>query len=235
VSSPDWGAYLDGCMGEGERSELERRLSECDKTRKDFEGFKEFRAALREAALNQGVPSRRLEDALVRATTEPRRSWLRAALLPAFGAAILLVAYWGWSTAIYDPMRLNTTPIVATLRTSSPAEAARWAGQALGFEPPALSLGGKANLVSAQRGQSWGCFDYVMNGQRFYLYFCCDDAPFEGAKTESWRGENVYLGKGVGWKRGGMVFYLKGGDEASRRRLAEAALSEMRPAEGAKV
>lgn len=231
MSGFDWGAYIDGSVSPEERETIESKLQSCDITRSDFEAFKDFRAAIRRAALAEGIPDRRLESMLREISSRNQRSpswFLRFAPMVAVLAALAFFALKPRDQAL---SMAKHPKAFAQLLTSQPEEAADWVLAKTSMKTPVLRLSGVAKIVSVQFGSGWACYDYNAQGELVCIQMTEDDTPLSGSKRESIKGTTVYVDKALSWKSGRFTFHLNGGSEALRREIARAAIDEaMSPA-----
>jgi hypothetical protein len=137
-------------------------------------------------------------------------------------AALLAVAYAGWRAASFDPYELALSPVAARVSVFDPEQASRWIADKTSIEVPVFALAG-AKLVSAQHGGTWACLDFEVNGQTICLMMSRNTRVFHGCKAQSVGDVQMYCGKGVGWTRGPVAYYLRGGNEQLRMKLALAA------------
>ncbi len=222
---PDWGAYLAGEMSEVERAELERLLASDESARRDLEGFRAFLGGLKEAALREPIPREELERALRRTVPERRRTISRLNLVGA-AACVLALAYLGFGLITRDPMSFNTSASRERLATRSAREASIWLRSKTPLAPPQVDLSPLAELVGAQYGDGWACYDYKGESGSYYLYFRGDDSKLRQGKQGELAKHRVWIGKGIGWKGRSVSCYLRGGDAATRAKLAGAAIEQ---------
>lgn len=217
----DWGAYLDGSVTDAERARIETLLASSEAARADFEGFKEFRAALRNAALADPVPIERLEALLAKAAGRKSRSVFAPRVAFALAAAAAILALIGWRTWFYDPMLPLVMRVGASLETSDPVSAAQWVSQRTGWHVPVVTLAGMGQFIGVELGDDWFCYDFDVRGRRVHLFMHSDKERFNGLKATEVANHRLFLGDGVGWTCCHLAYVLKGAD---RSLLIECAL-----------
>ena len=213
----DWDDYLDGTMSASQRETLNERLISDATLAKELEGFKAFRSALRDAGLQVGVPSGRLEGALAATVAKPAvpapgMKWMLR-LSPLVAVAIVAAIVYrpeGARQALVDPVAIGQSSAYAALQTTDSNAAAEWIFEKTQIPTPALTMGTVGKLSGARHGKDWGRFDFAVQGHTVHVYVAKSDT-FEGAATVSVRGFNYYRGSnGYGWRDNGLSFYADG-------------------------
>jgi hypothetical protein len=210
----DWGAYLDGSVSDEERKRIEALLSSSQEARSDFEGFKEFRSALRKAALADPVPIDRLEALLQKAAGQKRRFMFAPRLAFSFAAAAALFVFLGWRLWFYDPMLPVVLRAGESLAISDPVAAAQWVNERTGMHAPVVRLAGMGRLIGVEIGDDWFCYDFEVRGQTVHLFMHSDKARFDGLAATEVQNHRLFLGRGVGWTCCHLAYVLKGADRS---------------------
>lgn len=167
-----------GVLEDGERAEIERHLSTCERCQEEFQALTEANEWLKGPVLRQPSPAAwgRIERALppreaVRATTEPRQQpvaaasrWTRwaglaaaFALVAAAGAGIALLLRERTDESTLDAIeRVQTDDVVFTLAAIDPAaEAAGRIFMNTGRTEGVVAVTGLAQLPDGQRYAVW--------------------------------------------------------------------------------
>jgi hypothetical protein len=222
--SIDWQAYQDGTLSADQSAALSERLSSDADLRAEYEGYKAFVEAVRDAGLNEEVDQSAAEVLLKRAAKQAKPKRRRFGLQALAVAASLAIGFFAYQALTYDPMALATTPTQEIAEFSQPESAAEWVRSKTGYEVPPISLSPDAKLVSARFGDNWACYDYESEGGKYYLYMSDRADHFAGHPLQG----DFYEGKGLGWYGGQMTWYLRGGGETERRLFASRAMSQTR-------
>jgi hypothetical protein len=214
----DWQAYLDGSMFDQDRQDADRLLAESERARSELNGLMALRDTVRDAALSAPVPEDQLAAMLTKAVAKPRFSIRRVIYAVAPVAAAAAIA---WYLLIFDPMRLDRSPTRQIYEPNNPRDAAAWVRQRRPFKVPVIDLGRDVELMVTRVGDNWACYDFLVDGQVYYLYMSPDPSPLRKAqRTAVVDGTTFYYGRGVGWEKNGLGFYIKRGDEQVRERMA---------------
>ena len=226
----NWQAYDDGTMGSVERVEADRDLADNRTAQSELAGLRAFRRAIRESALSESVPIRRLQGAYEQILAiRNREHVVRRRRLTGYGAmaataALAAVLYFG--PFLRDPLRLDTTPELDSLVSSDPAAASNWIRSKASLAAPVVSLQGLATFEGASFGDGWACYLYRWGGDTLQLHMGVCGDTFKEARKKVAYGRTFYLGDGIGWESNGMAFYLTGGAQHIRWRAAKAAAKE---------
>jgi hypothetical protein len=227
MSKIDWGAYISGDMPEQDRADVRERMKQDPRVRADYDGYLDYRNAIKQAAHAEPVPHERLE-AMVGALSHSRPR--RLALAPAFAVAatVILLSFFGFRVATHDPMKFATTPTRERIATANPQEAARWVHAKTNMPAPRIELSGLAEFRGARYGEGWACYDYEVDGKHYFLYMRNSAPQLDEGEPLRVETCEFFVGKGIGWRTDNLAFYLRGGDEETRHRLAQAASAESR-------
>ncbi len=220
----DWQSYQDGTMPADQSEELAARLASDDDLREEYQGYRAFVEAVREAGMSEKLDDSAADLLLQRAARQAKRGRPRRGLQALAIAASLLVGFFAYRAVSYDPMALATTPTREIVTISQPEGAADWVRSKTGYDAPAISLSPDAVLVSARYGDNWACYDYESDSGKFYLYMSDRADHFAGFERQG----DFFEGKGLGWYGGDMTWYLRGGSDTERRLLASRAASQTR-------
>ncbi|MDQ2987248.1 MAG: hypothetical protein M3R13_11130 [Armatimonadota bacterium] len=222
---PDWGAYLAGAMGDEERNKLDALLATDEQAQQELEGFRSFIGSVRKAGQAEDVPVERLEASLgaIASETGKRSSRLFAFAMTAVIA--VAVAWLGFRALTFDPMGLNKTPTIEQIAVESPESAMRWVRKKIPLNAPSIDLAEDARIVGARYGDGWACYDYEAGGESYYLYMSRATDPVKKGEPDNLDGTTVYRGKGIGWISDNVAYYIRGGEDQTRDRLAKRALA----------
>ena len=159
----DWQAYEDGLLGPEERELAEKALRTDPSARKQLEGLRAFRAMLRNVALREPVPHRRLRTILRSVIGRSRPALRRYALVGAATVAAVVFAFLSFR-AIYQPP-------VGEMRESFDtfAQAQTWASRQTGFVIPKIELASLGAFQSVHCSSGEACFDYLVNGHILHV------------------------------------------------------------------
>lgn len=223
MSRIDWQAYEGGSMAPSERERVEALLEENADARTELNGFLHFRAGVKEAGLAEAVPIDRLEKALAGSSARPSS---RGSYWFGGGLAAAAVLVWFMVSIISrpvapDPMRLDQTPILATLATNDPVAGNSWMEQETGFALPVVDLTGMGHLEEARHGDFWASYDYKIDGGTYVVSLCPCGQHYDGLpKVELASGVVVAEGQGVGFTLKGACIHVRGPDKETARQLA---------------
>ncbi|MCW5944142.1 MAG: hypothetical protein KIS66_18090 [Fimbriimonadaceae bacterium] len=217
MNQMDWQAYLDGSLPADLRVEADRLLREDPSARRELEGLRGFIASTRRAVVAEPVPTANLRRALRKAS---HPCWVPAVRWSFAGALAVAAIAAVWSAALFDPIRLDRTPVEATFATMSPVAASQWVGQQARIPAPVLRLPCGARFDQARHGREWAALAFRHEGEAFELLMSRCSKPFDGAKVMTRDGREFYVGKGIGWKQGRVAYYLRGGSAEQRWRIA---------------
>lgn len=233
----DWQDYEDGAMSEEARQEAERRLKTDSKAQAELSGLRSFRKAVRQAGMNEKVPVDRLEGMLSHvASQQPVKPsfnlWVRRFAVPTLTAAALILTAWiafgpsinrGFTQTELDPKQ-------TTVVSNDPVAIQAWAIQATGMDVPRLTLSSMGGLQGAHCGDGYVCWDFKIEGELYHIAVREDDSMLKNLTMKTVGGDDYYVGSGIGWKCSGYSFYVVGGTETGRWKVAETACREVRSA-----
>ncbi len=232
MSRIEWDSYFDGSMSTGERSRID---SDSDLSR-ERDGYAAFRNAVHSAGQSEGVPSRRLAEALTQIAAKPSKApaptWvLRTAPLV---AVLAVIAIWvnrpQEPVSSYDPRALAQTAAMGELPTRNSEEAARWVSSHLGVPAPVLSMKGVGYLILAYKGTDWASYTFVVATHNVVLQMATTDKFSDGDKVTI-ANRTFYRGKsGLGWRDHGLSFYVTGCGESVLASSASALQDEVKTA-----
>ncbi len=219
MSSIDWQSYEDQTMDKATREDVDSLLRKDQALREELAGFRAFREALQTSALGQEVPIDRLNQSLRNVVQSANVRPQRVRYIVAFAAAAVAL-FAVFRIVNHDPLALATTPEITRIEANDTLVAANWINNTTPFHisPPSAPAG--AVVVSARRGSNWACIDFEMQGATYHLYIAKDVGKFENAQSTARAGKEFFVGKGVGWTSDGHAFYVRGGNEVGRWRLA---------------
>jgi len=220
----DWQAYQDATLPAEEIEALAARLASDADLAAEYEGYKAFIEAVRDAGIDEEIDQSSAEFLLERAAKQVKRRRPRFGLQALAIAAALVVGVITYKFVTYDPLALATTPTREIVTISRPEAAADWVRSKTGYAVPPISLSPDAKIVSARFGDNWACYDYESDGGKYYLYMSDRADHFAGHPLQG----DFYEGKGLGWYGGKMTWYLRGGSESERRLFASRAASQTR-------
>ena len=164
----DWQRYIDGVLTPEEMAVADGLLRSDPSARRELEGLKEFKRVLRESALREPVPTKRLNRALTLATGrgERQRPILRPALL-AFGllAASALAVLFALN---YDSNPYDLPPTKHERFTSATAAHA-WAEEETGIKLLFVDLAPMGRTVGAHTNGASACFDFDVDGELVHV------------------------------------------------------------------
>jgi hypothetical protein len=229
----DWQSFLDGAMPGAEKAALEQELACNAALKADFEGFHSFVCTMREAHGNERIPEGRLESILssVVAPAPKARPFLRV-WGPRFAVAATLgfVLYAGSLSTLRDPVAPVSSPEREMQVISQPALAANFVRERTGYRAAPISLGkASARLICTRVGNEWACYEYEINGRKVTLVMTTSDRFDRGTPCINCDGVQTYRGTtGIGWRYGGLAYYMRGADMDSLRSYARVAVSELK-------
>lgn len=230
MNYPDWTDYDSGAMSPEERASAERLLAEDEGARKDYAAFKEFRTTLRQAVLEEGSRSERIE-AMLRDLGARRRPRFRIAWIGGLAAAVLALALLGprlWTVPDKVGSAVENIDRIARLETSDPDEAHRWVNQQVGFRVPEYRLTQVARITGAECGKNWGAYTYNCGEKKAKLivrpkgYKLRNARKTQVGNTTFWENENS-----VAWECPSCNYQIVGCDSKTRWTLAKAAATEL--------
>lgn len=227
----DWQSYDDGSITPEQRQHALDALREDDASLRELAGLKAFQKTLRQAALKDPIPTESLE-ARLRAVTGQGQSKQRL-LAWSLGSAAACACIFA-TVLFFQPQPVApafaSSPELTVKETHNPYEAASWASQKSGINVPVITLAGVRNEFERARcGSCWVAFDYLVDGEMYTIFAKKSWHSFDRInKTEMRNGREFYMGSdGIGWYcHAGMSYYVVGGDEAGRWRVALAACQE---------
>lgn len=208
----DWQRFVDGSLGADELALHQAALESDPGARAELDGLRALRTATRES----------VRAAVAEAPA--RRAW--PALLPwAVAAVAVLVA----ALALFprqDPMRFDTSPMVAGKSDLEYGKTLEWLRAKSGIAVPNLDFGADGCFRGGMYGEGWACL-YFSQGGIPYQLFVREDAPQleKGRSTRLACGVDAYVGQGVGWRSGGLSYYLRS-DKADDVRAVAASLAD---------
>lgn len=216
MNRADWDAYLDGTMTLDDRKAIDARLAEDPALLRELEGFKAFRAAIRQAGMSVAIPEDRLQRALAstvqKPAAPPHLKWaLRLSPLVAI-AIVAAMVYWpqGGRDMSGDGFAFVHTPAIEAITVSNPRQAAKWIFERTTIPTPPVTMGSTGKLFAARCGEGWGRFDFGVRGHTVNIYVAMSDTFQESAKV-SIGGFTYYRGAtGLGWRDNGLSFYADG-------------------------
>lgn len=211
-------------MSESGRQAAEQILRGSQQAQRELAGLKTFRRAVRQAALQEPVPQAQLVRNLATITGPVRKParW-HWAIAPLAGA----VMAFAWFGLTHDPYRLDSGPTNKTYATSDAAAAHDWLAQNTKLEVPPVSLAGLGSMKQASHGPDWACYDFMVEGEVYQVYVKPCTTAFAGAKVVHRDGMPFFDCKGVGFRYRNLAFYVKGGKESMRWKIAEQAALEL--------
>lgn len=187
--------------------------------------------------MNEKVPVGRLEGMLAHVASQtpakPKRSqWVRQYLVPTLTAAALVLTAWiAFGPSInrgVNPTELD--PAQKQVASTDPVAIQAWAIRATGMDVPRISLASLGGLKGAHCGDGYVCWDFKIDGETYHIAVRDDDTMLKGLSMQTVGGDDYYVGDGVGWKCSGYSFYVVGGNETVRWKVAETACREVRSA-----
>lgn len=188
----DWQRYIDGVLTPEEKVVADGLLRSDPSARRELEGLKEFKRALRESALREPVPMKRLNQALAVATGRGAnpRTILRPALLAAglLAATALAVVF----ALNYDPNPYDFPPMKRERFTSATAAHA-WAEKETGLELLFVDLAPMGRTVGAHVNGASACFDFDVDGTLVHVQVARAKFSAKGCKTVPTDDGNVLI------------------------------------------
>lgn len=207
--SVNWQAYLDGSLDLDQRHTADELLSRSEDARRQLQTLVDFRRKIKEAGHSAPVPLASLERGLKSIAMRPRTAIGRRA----WGGALALSAV-AMMAALY--VWLVPQPIEDTnFATNSPAEASRWVASKTGMAATPYSIAG-GKLIMAEAGNGWGCFCWSVDGEIIHVALRQDDAQIQGLTRQVRNGKEIFVGKAIGFRSGGLTYYVHGGSEKTR-------------------
>lgn len=198
----DWQAFEDGSLNLAEAERHRAEASSNPAAQAEVDGLRALRAATRDAVRRAVLAAPR------------RRPWPAALPWAVAGVAALAIAFSVVPRS--DPMRFDTTPLVASRAGLTHEQTIAWLRKESGIDVPALDYG-EGSFVGGAYGDGWACLDFEHGGKAYHLYVRKAAPQLRHGKLSKLScGTEAYVGRGVGWECGGLAYYLasdEGGDE----------------------
>ena len=225
----DWQRFDDGLLGPEERDRAIAALTSDPAAKRELEGLRSFKAAVRESALSEPVPianlEARLRQIVLAPSAVPKRPPIRLPLIAAAAAiAILLVA------AIVVWMPEGNSVSEDTVRVSSESEARQIAANRSGMSVPPIDIGSIGKIQGVHAGKLWACYDYNVDGQVIHLGIDAAHCNTDGLEEVETTNGTVFiddLNKTVHFSKGNLYFAVYGADQDARIAVAERALKSL--------
>lgn len=202
----DWQAFEDGSLGLAEAERHRAEISANPAAQADVDALRALRLATRDA----------VRGAVLAST--PKRPWPVVLPWAVAGVAALAIAFSVLPRR--DPMRFDTTPLVASRAGLSHEETVAWLRRESGINVPALDYG-SGSFVGGAYGSDWACLDFQHDGKNYHLYVRRAAPQLKHGKLSKLScGTEAYVGRGVGWECGGLAYYLASDDADDEQQIA---------------
>ena len=215
----DWQLFEAGQMTGDQLAEAQEALKNDPQAAKELDGLKNFTKTCRKAGLSEPVPTQKL-NAICSQVCQYERAplWRRLAVPAAAAAVVFVVVFMATRGSGIDP--LAPVPPGEQLLTGDSLLVADWASQRAHIFVPKLDLAKVASLKSAECGEGWACLDMTAESQKYQLWVYRKDECLAKLKEVQDAGMKFYVGDGLAWRCPKSVYWLRGGTEASRKKIA---------------
>lgn len=222
----DWQLFESGQMTGEQLAEAQEALRNDPMAAKELEGLKSFTKTCRKAGLSEPVPTQRLNSICSQVCQyEKAPMWRRLAIPAGAAAAVVVVAFLYTRGAPIDP--LAPVPPGEQILTTDSLLVADWASQRAHIYVPKLELNQVAKLKSAECGEGWACLDLAADNQKYQLWVYRKDECLAKLKEVQDAGMKFYTGDGLAWRCPKSVYWLRGGTEQSRKKIALAICEQL--------
>jgi hypothetical protein len=188
----DWQAYEDGVLTPMEKAAADELMRKDPSARRELEGLRALRKAVRAAALREPVPMKKLNLALAATTGGDRRQVgiLRPALLVLALLAVIAFALFRLYAEI--PTTYND-PVTKSERFTSQIAAQTWAHDVTGIEFDPFDLSPMGKIVGAHTVGASACFDFEIEGGLVHVAVANTHFGAKGCKTVPTDDGNIFL------------------------------------------
>ena len=153
----DWQMYEDGQLRPEERRAADEALRADPSAKRELDGLRSLRRKVRDAALREKVPVKRLERRLSRVFASHRPSpWRMRAVNASAAVFAVLLAFFG-----AEWFARPDTLVEERREFQSMSEATKWASDESRISVPMIQANSIGPLESVHAGRGWACFDYV--------------------------------------------------------------------------
>lgn len=219
----DWQEYEDGGLDPEMKRKADELLKSSPKARQELEGLRQFRKALRKAALAEPVPARSLRDRLRQITRPARQSagwrWAGAAVA-ACALAVAAVVFMPRTPGQIAPSA--GSPV--RLATSSVPQAHQFASRHASFSVPTVQLAGTASLDGVECCQTFVCYDFMLDGELYHVKI--NEEPCTIGEVVERDGMQFRDAAYIAFESDGLTYRVSGGTEEGRWIIAEAVAQE---------
>lgn len=203
----DWQAYHDKSMDVASREQLESRMSHDAELRAEYEGFKRLVQSIASTRDAIDVPHAALQKSLDKIVKRRKRRWWPLAIATglAFASYATFVA-----TRKVEPQIL-TYDNVTVLCCETPKLQATFVNTRTKLHVGVLTppVGSKSHKVYV--GPDWARYEFQKGNGVYTLQVRYDDGHLDNLPCDNSHGTIYrFVGDGIGWKHGGLIFIIQG-------------------------
>ena len=224
----DWQTYEDGLLRPEEGRAADEALRRDPQARRELDGLRTLRRRVREAALSEKAPQKRLESALGSVVGVRRPApWRVRTLYAATALFAVMLAFVG-----ADWYSKPDTLVEERREFETVAQAARWASRESTLALPVLSSASVGPLESVHAGRGWACFDYINQNGIVHVRMSRGKAAKGGCHVVMLDGVELFVHKASGhvrFSRGGFVFNVESADADRNLGVARSVIASIGP------